>query len=100
MALFLLAGGDSLAGHGYLEKVEQLAMKIGFWTRLLSVVAAVFLGSAGAHEWYKLGDRSTGQWKIGVAIGFLAMSTLGAEPHAPKGPGTFLDGWGVTESKN
>jgi len=75
-----------------------MAMKIGLWTRLLSVVAAVFLGSAGAHEWYKLGDRSVGQWKIGVAIGFLAISTLGAEPHAPKGPGNFLDGWGTTES--
>ena len=62
MALFS-AGGDSLRVMA-IKDFDQLAMKIGLWTRLLSVVAAVFLGSAGAHEWSKLQDRSAGQWKI------------------------------------
>jgi len=59
-----------------------MAMKIGFLTRLLCVAAAVFLGSAGAHLWHKdqynASAVSAGQWKIGFAIGFLAISTLGA----------------------
>ena len=88
MALLLLAGGDSFAGHGYLGEDDQLAMKIGLWARLLSVVAAVFLGWTGALE----SDRSAGKLKMGLAIGFIAMSTVDAEPHAPSGSGNFHEG--------
>ena len=95
MSLLLLAGGDSLAGHGYLGEDDQLAMKIGLWARLLSVIAAVFLGWPGAFE----SDRSAGNLKVGLAIGFIAMSTVGAEPHAPSGSGNFHEGWD-TESKD
>ena len=95
MALFLLAGGDSLAGHGYLGDDGQVAMKIELWARLLSVVAAVFLGSTGDFE----SDRSAGNLKVGLAIGFIAMSTVGADPIAPSGKGNFLEGWD-TDSKD
>ena len=95
MACFLLAGGDSLAGHGYLGEDDQLAMKIGLWARLLSVIAAVFLGWTGAFE----SDRSAGNLKVGLAIGFIAMSTVGADPIAPSGKGNFLEGWD-TDSKD
>ena len=95
MALLLLASGYSLTGHGCLGENDQLAMKIGLWARRLSVVAAVFLGWTGAFE----SDRSAGNLKVGLAIGFIAMSTVGAEPHAPSGPGNFLEGWD-TDSKD
>ncbi len=68
-------------------------MKIGAATRFLSLVAAVFLGVAGLHEWsakssemgsYKeetssavLGLRAQGKLKIGLAIGFIALASAG-----------------------
>ena len=67
-------------------------MKIGAATRFLSVVAAVFLGVAGLHEWsaksaemgsYKetssavLALRAQGKLKIGLAIGFIALASAG-----------------------
>ena len=70
-------------------------MKIGLWARLLSVVAAAFLGRTGAFE----SDRSAGNLKVGLAIVFIAMSTVGADPIAPSGEGNFLEGWD-TESKD
>ena len=72
-----------------------MAMKIGLWARLLSVVAAAFLGWTGAFE----SDRSAGNLKVGLAIGFIAMSTVGADPIAPSGKGNFLEGWD-TDSKD
>ena len=67
-------------------------MKIGAATRFLSVVAAVFLGAAGLHEWsakssemgsYEetssavLALRAQGKLKIGLAIGFIALASAG-----------------------
>ena len=68
-------------------------MKIGAATRFLSVVAAMFLGLAGLHEWsakssemgsYKeettsavLGLRAQGKLKIGLAVGFIALASAG-----------------------
>ena len=68
-------------------------MKIGAATRFLSVVAAVFLGVAGLHEWSaksaEMGSwdnetssavlvlRSQGKLKMGLAIGFIALASAG-----------------------
>ena len=68
-------------------------MKIGAATRFLSVVAAVFLGVAGIHEWGArsaemdswdnetssavLALRAQGKLKMGLAIGFIALASAG-----------------------
>ena len=68
-------------------------MKIGAATRFLSVVAAVFLGIAGLHEWSSQSAEmassnnktssavmalgAQGKLKIGLAIGFIALASAG-----------------------
>tara|TARA_B100000482_G_scaffold7697_1_gene5942 strand:- start:706 stop:942 length:237 start_codon:yes stop_codon:yes gene_type:complete len=68
-------------------------MKIGAATRFLSVVAAVFLGITGLHEWSAqsaemaswnnetssavLAVRAQGKLKIGLAVGFIALASAG-----------------------
>ena len=60
-------------------------MKIGLLARFLSVSAAVFLGVTGAMEWrttpsYELAAlsiRAQGKLKIGLALGLLALASLG-----------------------
>ena len=72
---------------------DSIEMKIGAATRFLSVVAAVFLGVAGIHEWSarssEMGSfnnetssavlilRSQGKLKMGLAIGFIALASAG-----------------------
>ena len=68
-------------------------MKIGPTARLLSVVAALFLGVTGGQEWsvqsknaYSWADetsfaalalRAQGKLKVGLAIGFAALASAG-----------------------
>ena len=68
-------------------------MKIGPTARLLSVVAALFLGVTGGQEWsvqsrnadswaseksfVALALRAQGKLKVGLAIGFLALASTG-----------------------
>ena len=68
-------------------------MKIGPTARMLSVVAALFLGITGAQEWgsrskgaYSWADetsfmalniRAQGKLKIGLAVGLLALASTG-----------------------
>ena len=68
-------------------------MKIGPTARLLSVVAALFLGLAAIPEWSAqskgasswagetsfaaLALRAQGKLKVGLAIGFLALASTG-----------------------
>ena len=70
-------------------------MKIGPTARLLSVVAALFLGITGAQEWgsrssgapswwdetsfMALDIRAQGKLKIGHAIGLLALASAGLQ---------------------
>ena len=70
-------------------------MKIGPTSRLLSVVAALFLGVTGADEWgsrskgaYSWADetsfmalniRAQGKLKIGLALGLLALASAGVK---------------------
>ena len=70
-----------------------MTMKIGPTARLLSVVAALFLGLAGGGEWTAqsqgasswaddtsfaaLALRAQGKLKVGLAIGFAAFASAG-----------------------
>jgi hypothetical protein len=77
-------------------------MKIGPSSRLLSVVAALFLGITGAQEWgsrssgasswadetsfMALNIRAQGKLKIGLAFGLLALATAGLKWEEEEDP--------------
>ena len=79
-----------------------MEMKIGPTARILSVVAAVFLGVTGGQEWSvqsknayswesetsfaALDLRAQGKLKIGLAIGLLALATAGVSADENEHP--------------
>ena len=78
MALFVLAGGDSLPGHGYLDASERLVMQIFNW---IWIVAMAFACSVWAEEIAKLKGHNSKQWLVlGLLFGPVALIALAGYP--------------------
>ena len=82
MALSLLAGGDSLAGHGYLDGSEQLVMQVFYWVWVIAVAIAC---SVWAEDIAKLKGHNTKQWIVpGFIFGPIALIALAGYPDLEK----------------
>ena len=82
MALSLLASGDSLAGHGYLDGSGQLVMQVFYWVWVIALAIAC---SVWAEDIAKLKGHNAKQWMVaGFIFGPIALIALAGYPDLEK----------------